>query len=114
MKTKTLLLLAAAAAVLSGCAVYPAPAYDGYGYGDSGPAYVTTPAPVYIQGSAVYRHSSPNYGPAQPRGYRPPPGHGPRERDRDRDGIPNYRDRDRDGDGVRNRDDRNPNDPRVR
>ncbi|MDQ3058823.1 MAG: hypothetical protein M3R45_04780 [Pseudomonadota bacterium] len=111
MKTKTLLVLVAVAG-LSGCAVYPAPGYDGYGYGGSDPAYVTTPAPVYIQGSAVYRHSSPSYGPTYPRGYRQHPGHGPR--DRDRDGIPNYRDRDRDGDGARNRHDRNPNDPRVR
>lgn len=107
MKPKLLLLLVAAAG-LSGCAVYPVPAYDAYGYADAGPVYVTPP-PVVIYGSGVYRHSRPSYGPAHPRGYRPHPGQGPR--DRDRDGVPNYRDRDRDGDGVRNRHDRNPNNP---
>ena len=33
------------------------------------------------------------------------------ERDRDRDGVPNYADRDMDGDGVLNRHDRFPRDP---
>jgi hypothetical protein len=35
-----------------------------------------------------------------------------RDRDRDRDGVPDRADRDRDGDGVRNSQDRRPNDPR--
>ncbi len=35
-----------------------------------------------------------------------------RDRDRDRDGVPNRADRDRDGDGVSNRQDRRPDDPR--
>lgn len=34
-----------------------------------------------------------------------------RDRDRDRDGVPNRMDRDRDGDGIRNRDDSRPNNP---
>ena len=37
-----------------------------------------------------------------------------RDRDRDRDGVPNRYDRDRDGDGVANRRDAYPNDPRRR
>ena len=37
---------------------------------------------------------------------------GERDRDRDRDGVPNRVDRDRDGDGVPNRQDRRPDDPR--
>lgn len=93
MKTKMFLLLVATAG-LSGCAVYPVPAYDGYGYADPGPTYVTPPVVIY--GSGVYRHSSPSYGPAYQRGYRHHPGQGPR---------------DRDGDGVRNRHDRDPNNP---
>ena len=35
-----------------------------------------------------------------------------RDRDRDRDGVPNRRDRDRDGDGVPNRRDSEPDNPR--
>ena len=131
---KTLLLVLAAAG-LSGCAVYPAPAYQTYG--GAGAPYVVD-QPVYIQGGASYgTYGSHGYG-AYPQpyiypqgyyhpGYRafpraaPPrhwarpdarpmrPGHG--ARDRDRDGIRNRLDRDRDGDGVRNRHDRRPNDP---
>lgn len=109
--TIKLLCVLAAAAGLSGCAVYPVPAYDNYE--PAGPAYVTAPAPVYIQGSTVYRHSAPVYT-APPRHHRHWSAPGYRGHDRDRDGIPNYRDRDRDGDGVRNRHDRWPNDPRAR
>jgi hypothetical protein len=104
MKTKLLFVLLGAAG-LSGCAVYPVPAYDAYG--QASPAYVTAPAPVYIQGGAVYR-SGPAHAPA-PRGR-----HWHGGRDQDRDGIPNYRDRDRDGDGARNGRDRWPNDGRAR
>lgn len=102
---KTILLVLAAAG-LSGCAVYPVPAYDTYG---AGPAYVAPP--VYLYGGGVYRYGG--YPHAYPRGYNQPrPDH--RARDLDRDGIPNRLDRDRDGDGVRNRSDRQPNDPRRR
>ncbi|MBK5204038.1 MAG: hypothetical protein JJD98_01105 [Polaromonas sp.] len=103
---KTILLVLAAAG-LSGCAVYPLPAYDTYG---AAPPYVVAP-PVYIYGGGVYRYGG--YPHAYPRGYdRSRPNHG--ARDLDRDGIPNRLDRDRDGDGVRNRRDRRPNDPRRR
>ncbi|OGB00388.1 MAG: hypothetical protein A3E79_15795 [Burkholderiales bacterium RIFCSPHIGHO2_12_FULL_61_11] len=105
---KTLLLVLAAAG-LSGCAVYPVPAYDSYGVVEP---YVVAP-PVYIYGGGVYRYGG--YPHAYPRSYdrvRPGPRHG--GRDLDRDGIPNRVDRDRDGDGVRNRRDRQPNDPSRR
>ncbi|MGH8034747.1 MAG: thrombospondin type 3 repeat-containing protein [Lysobacterales bacterium] len=119
---KTLLLVLSVAG-LSGCAVYPAPAYESYG---PGPPYVVEQQPVYIQGGGVYRYGGYPY--AYPRGYnrfhpgvfshQPPIVHAPRPhpgaRDQDRDGIPNRLDRDRDGDGVPNRWDRQPNDPRVR
>lgn len=117
---KTLLALLAVAG-LSGCAVYPVPAYETYG-GVAGPPYVAAP-PVYIYGGVTRYSAPPVY--AYPRIYnRPHPGvlapHAsrphvqaprPGARDRDRDGIPNRVDRDRDGDGVRNRQDRRPNDP---
>ena len=119
---KTLLALLAVAG-LSGCAVYPAPAYETYG-GVAGPPYVVEP-PVYIYGGVYHYSDPPVY--AYPRIYnrthpgvlaphrpwpnvqarRPRPG----AHDRDRDGVPNRLDRDRDGDGVRNRQDRRPNDP---
>ena len=55
---KTLLLVLSAAG-LTGCAVYPEPAYGPYGYGGYGnvaPApVVVAPPPVYIYGSGVYR-----------------------------------------------------------
>ncbi|MES2243113.1 MAG: hypothetical protein V4639_09585 [Pseudomonadota bacterium] len=123
MKT-TLLVLTAAG--LSGCAVYPVPAYPTYPTHGGGPPMVVE-QPVYIEGG--YHRRAYDY----PRGYsrpapvvvvpvpvprafphRPPPhashhdrGHG----DRDRDGA---RDHDRDGDGARDRADRWPNDPRRR
>ncbi len=121
---KTFLVLCTAAG-LSGCAVYPAPGYETYGY--DAPAPQVIQQPVYIYGGGpVYR--SDGFG-GYPRGYhRPPPPPvvvvpGPRpgrpfvqgphpgrgQGDRDRDGIPNRFDRDRDGDGVPNRLDRNPN-----
>jgi len=124
---KTLLLVLSAVG-LTGCAVYPAPAYEPYGYGGYGgvvgPPVVVAPQPVYIYGSGVYR--SGGYPHAYPRPYVAPPRvwvpHGPRPgvqgprpghgtRDRDGDGIPNRLDRDRDGDGVRNRNDRRPGNP---
>ena len=126
---KTILTVLAVAG-LSGCAVYPVPAYE-QPYGGV-PVY-GAPPPVYLYGSGVYRHD--RYPVAPPPVYvRPPPpriilqpeprpqvlvprpGHGPghRDRDNDRDGIPDRVDRDRDGDGVRNRSDRRPNDPRYR
>ena len=120
---KTLILVLTAAG-LSGCAVYPAPAYETYG---ASPAYVVE-QPVYLYGGGVYRQggygqpyayprgynrapppSAFSHHPQSPHGYAPRPGHG--ARDRDRDGIPNRMDPDRDGDGVRNRRDRRPNDP---
>ena len=117
-------------AALGGCAVYPAPGYDGYGYGGS--PYATEP-PVTVYGSGTISYGN-SYGypvpvrvPVYPRGYyegRPPPPRpdaGPRHpprgqynRDQDRDGIPDRVDRDRDGDGVGNRYDRRPGDPRQR
>lgn len=121
MKT-TLLVLTVAG--LSGCAVYPVPAYPTYPTHGGGPPMVVE-QPVYIEGG--YQRRAYDY----PRGYsrpapvvvvpvphafphRPPPhashhnrGHG----DRDRDGA---RDHDRDGDGARDRADRWPNDPRRR
>ena len=120
---KTFLTLCAAAG-LSGCAVYPAPGYDNYGYDVPAPQVIQQP--VYIQGGGtIYR--SDGFGYAYPRGYYrpapvvvvpgPPPGrpfaHGPRpgrgHGDRDGDGVPNRVDRDRDGDGVPNRVDRDRN-----
>lgn len=121
---KTVLVLCAAAG-LSGCAVYPAPGYETYGYDVPAPQVIQQP--VYIQGGGtIYR--SDGFGHAYPRGYhRPPPPvvvvpgprpgrpfvHGPRpgrgQGDRDGDGIPNRFDRDRDGDGVPNRFDRDRN-----
>jgi hypothetical protein len=106
MKT-TLLVLAAAG--LSGCAVYPAPAYDAYG---PGPAYVVE-QPVYIGGAVQYG----GYPYAYPRGfYRPAPrafAHGPPrphlQAPRPGPGA-GERHHDRDGDGVRNRSDRRPHD----
>lgn len=123
MKT---ILVTLAAAGLSGCAVYPAPAYDVYG---NSPPYVVE-QPVYIYGSGVYRsgdsrHIEPrDYDRPRPRAMPPSsprplmqaprPGYGARDRDRDRDGIPDRLDSDRDGDGVPDRYDRRPNDPRHR
>jgi hypothetical protein len=112
------LFLVLAAAGLTGCAVYPTPAYEGYGAS----APVVVEQPVYIQGG-VYRYGGSPY--AYPRGYNrgvfpayPPRAlYGPHPhggRDRDRDGIANRFDRDRDGDGVPNRFDRAPNNPNLR
>ena len=93
---KTLLLVLAAAG-LTGCAVYPAPAYDTYG-AVAAPAYVVD-QPVYLYGGGVYRYGGYPY--AYPRSYyrvhpvafphHPPrpgvrglrPGHGARDRGRD-------------------------------
>jgi len=78
---KLLVVLLAAAGILSGCVGYAAP------YG-SPPAYGS--ATVYRADDGHPRH---------------------RDHDRDRDGIPNQVDRDRDGDGVPNRLDRRPDNP---
>jgi hypothetical protein len=102
---KTLLALGAMAA-LAGCATYADP--YGYGYGQ--------PVGVYPSASVVYQS-----GPAYGYGYQGYPGtaypaypaaRDYRDRDRDRDGIPNRFDPDRDGDGVPNRLDQRPNNPR--
>ena len=113
MKT-TLLILAVAG--LSGCAVYPVPAYPTYG---GGPPMVVE-QPVYIEGVYQRRGYSHDY----PRGYsRPAPvvvpvpravPHGPPRPDR---GLGHghghgHGDRDHDRDGDRS--DRWPNDPRRR
>jgi len=116
---KTFLMLCAAAG-LTGCAVYPEPGYQGYGYGNTGPGPYVVQPPVYIYGgSTVYRSESypryeqypygyrRGYNPSPPvvvvpqpgsgrpfvQGPRPGRGHG----DRDRDGIPNRVDRDHHG-----------------
>jgi hypothetical protein len=52
-------------------------------------------------------YSSMSVGVTSSDGYHP----GYRDRDRDRDGIPNRYDRDRDGDGTPNRFDERPNNP---
>ena len=121
---KTFLALCAVVG-LSGCAVYPAPGYDTYGYDVPAPQVIQQP--VYIQGSGtVYRSDGFGYG--RPWGYhRPPPpppvvvvpgprpgrpfvqGPRPGRGDRDGDGVPNRVDRDRDGDGIPNRFDRDRN-----
>jgi hypothetical protein len=98
-----LLLLCAAALSLTGCAVYPAGTYGGYGY-ESAPV-VVNPPPVYLYGSGVYRSGS-----HAPGGHRQHRGW----RDSDRDGVPNRADRDRDGDGVPNRRDSRPGNPYYR
>ena len=138
---KTLLVVLCAAG-LTGCAVYPDPAYDSYGYGGYGTvgsaAVVVAPQPVYVYGGGVYRSGGYPYAyprryvapaPLPPRAYGPhwirpgvaatrphygPPRPGYGARDRDRDGIPNRFDRDRDGDGVPNRHDRRPGNPNRR
>ena len=68
---KTFLVLCAAAG-LSGCTVYPAPAYDVYGNAGPAPYIVQTP-PTYIYGGpGVYRWGG--YQPVYPGGYdRPHP-----------------------------------------
>lgn len=109
---KTLLLVLAATG-LSGCAVYPAPAYEAYG--GAGPPYVVQ-QPVYIQGGAYYGAYPQPY--VYPRYYHPgyrafpraaPPRHGARPNAHPV--RPGRGAHDRDGDGVRNRHDRRPNDP---
>lgn len=123
---KTLLLLLTAAG-LTGCAVYPAPAYEPYG-GVAAPPYVVE-QPTYIYGGGYSRpyppriYDRPPPPPVVVLPHRPPPpvvvvpnrpfhpgAHPPRPGrgygDRDHDGIPNRFDRDRDNDGIRNRRDR--------
>ena len=111
---KTLLLVLSAAG-LTGCAVYPEPAYGPYGYGGYGnvaPApVVVAPPPVYIYGGGVYR--SGGYPNAYPRRYAAPPRfyvpQGPRphfQTPRPWQGA-----RDRDGDGIPDRYDRRPGNP---
>lgn len=113
---KTLLLLLAAAG-LSGCAVYPAPAsYEVYG---GGPPYVVR-QPVYIEGGVTY---APYYGAyaqpyVYPRYYHPgyravpraaPPRHGARPKAHPV--RPGRGAHERGGDGVRKQHDRRPDDP---
>ena len=119
---KTFLALCAVAG-LTGCAVYPAPAYDTYGNAAFAP-YIVEQQPAYIYGGRrVYR--SGDYPQVYQDGYyrRPPsvivvpqpysqvpqlqprPGRG--NGDRDGDGIPNRLDRDRNNDGIPDRIGRN-------
>ena len=124
------LLLVFAVAGLTGCAVYPAPAYDTYGNAAPAPYIIEQPSyPAYIYGGGGYR-SGGYYRPYPGGYYRPAPPAPPavvivpqprpqvphwQQRpgrgngDRDRDGIPNRLDRDRDGDGIPNRLDRDRN-----
>ena len=130
---KTFLVLCAAAG-LSGCAVYPAPAYDAYGNAVPTP-YIVEQQPTYIYGSGgVYRSGGylqvypGDYHRSYPGGYyrrapppvivvpqpgpqgtyiRPRPGRGNGDRDRDGDGIRNRFDRDRNNDGIPDRIGRN-------
>ena len=89
---KTFLVLCAAAG-LGGCAVYPAPGYETYGY-DVPPLQVIQ-QPVYIQGgSTVYRSDGYRYNrPPPPVFFVPGPRPGRGYGDRDGDGIPNRVDR---------------------
>lgn len=119
---KTLLLVLSAAG-LTGCAVYPEPAYGPYGYGGYGnvaPApVVVSPPPVYIYGGGVYR--SGGYPRAYPRRYAAPPPRvyvpqGPRPgmygpRPHFQTPRPGHGARDRDGDGIPDRYDRRPGNP---
>ena len=96
----SLIPVAAAAALLTGCATdgaYISSGYPGYysaaGYYNSTPYYSQQPA--YIYSAPVYRGNA-------RRG----------DRDRDHDGVPNRLDADRDGDGVPNRLDARPNNAR--
>ena len=103
---KTFLLVLAAAG-LSGCAVYPVPAYEAYG----------VEQPVYLYGGAAYRYGGYGYPNAYPRGYnRVPPHAFPRHRPWPQVHAPRPGQgaHDRDGDGVRNRSDRRPGNPRHR
>lgn len=112
---KTLLLLLAAAG-LSGCAVYPAPAYEVYG--GAGPPYVVQQQPVYIQGGAygTYGYGAYPQPYVYPRyyhpGYRAHPGVGPPRHGARPNAHPVRPGRGaRDHEGVRNRHERSPNDP---
>ena len=97
---KAVVLSLAACAALSGCVGYGGGTYVSTGYGYPGyysayPGYYSAyPGPSYYYGGTVHA-----------------PARGTRDRDRDRDGIPNRRDRDRDGDGVPNRYDARPDNP---
>ena len=107
---KTIFVLMAVAG-LSGCAVYPVPAYEPYGMG---PVYVAPP-PVVFYGSGMYRQGG--YPDVHPPGYvRPRPGVlvQPAPRPLVQAPHPGHRARDRDGDGIPDRLDRRPNDPRFR
>ncbi len=92
---KLLLILAPAAALMSGCVAYPA-YYGGPDGTVAQPGYVGGP---YVSGGVVYSGPGVTYPP------------GTILRDRDGDGVPNRYDRDRDNDGVPNRYDRRPANP---
>lgn len=118
MKT-TLLVLTVAG--LSGCVVYPVPAYPTYPTYGGGPPVVVE-QPVYIEGGYQRRGHANDY----PRGYsRPAPvvvpvplprafPHGPPPHASRHDRSHGHGHGDRDGDGVRDSSDRWPNDPRRR
>ena len=66
MSRKTIVMLAAGALLLGGCATYPDPYYDSYAYNDG-----------YYQERPSYRYYGPSYAPSYypaPRYYGPPVG----------------------------------------
>ena len=83
---KILVIVIAAAGILSGCVGYAVP-YE--------QAPVSGSATIYLGSDDGHRQTRPHRN----------------TRDRDRDGVPNRVDRDRDGDGVPNRHDNRPNNP---
>ena len=109
ISTSAKLLLLTAAAVLSGCAVYPAPGYGPYEtYGVYGQPYGVNTSPGLISGSVIYEQHlggsgyhgnsyGPPYAPGYRLGYGPNHGGGHGRSHRENRGR-----NDRDGDGVRN------------
>ncbi len=122
MKKLMLPLAAVGLLTLTGCVGYGGGTYGAGGvYYDHSPyyggSYYGTPygSPYYGYGTGVIVQQRPSYiygGTTYHRGTRDRDRI--RNRDLDRDGVPNRYDRDRDGDGASNRRDAYPNDPRRR